>query len=186
MELVLEEQLPTSGNDMEMGMSTFQTILGLLFLAVVLGVEYRPQFITIKPEVLLWGGLGSGIVIAAILQNVNGVIAVAFSILTASILGWPLKLMKLISGQDFKVFLALSVFLDWQTVFLTLACTMLWASIIGVVQVYRKHQLSEFRNNILSLTRRQKLDEQKVHTVSFNLSLMLGGLSILLWTGVSP
>jgi Flp pilus assembly protein protease CpaA len=84
-----------------------------------------------------------------------------------------------------KLFLAVSVLLNWQQVVIALIGSLIWGSLLGIFQVVLKGEGQAFLQNLFAIFRRVKVPAQKTHQVPFTIALLFGFLTSFVWTGVS-
>lgn len=104
--------------------------------------------------------------------------------MTAAAAVFPLYLLRVFGGGDVKLLLAASVMMSWKEVLITLFASMIWGSLLGVLQVFLKGQGKAFAHNLLAMANRAKLQEASVHKMPFTVALLFGYLTNLVWLGV--
>ncbi len=126
-----------------------------------------------------------GLFCVLFVQGLSGLMIAALSFVTAFVAVLPLYLVKAIGGGDVKLFLAVSVLLNWQQVLISLIGSLIWGSILGVVQVILKGEGKAFAHNMIAIfTSKARLPEQKTHKVPYTIALLLGVLTSFVWTGI--
>jgi prepilin peptidase CpaA len=158
-----------------------QTGLALLLLLAGVADDLRSRKVH-NLLTLLGFVLGLGCVIA--IQGLSGFMVAGLSLLTAIAAVLPLYMIKAIGGGDVKLFLAVSVLLNWQQVLIALLGSLVWGSLLGIFQVVLKGEGKAFLHNLLAVFNRAKLPEQKTHKVPFTIALLFGFLTSFVWTGV--
>jgi len=156
---------------------------GLALLVLLAGVADDLRSRKVHNQIALLGFVfGLGCVVAV--QGLSGFMVAGLSLLTAIAAVMPLYAMKAIGGGDVKLFLAVSVLLNWQQVLIALLGSLIWGSLLGIFQVILKGEGKVFLQNLFAIFKRTKLPEQKTHKVPFTIALLLGFLTSLVWTGV--
>lgn len=158
-----------------------QTLLALTLLGM--GVMNDLHSRKVKNGIVL-GGLAIGLLYASLTHGFLGFTTALTSFMTALVAVLPLYLMRVFAGGDVKLFLAVSVLLNWQEVLMTLLFGIIWGAILGVVQVVLKGDLQSLLHNVRSVLRRERVSEQAVHKIPFTVAFLFGYLSSLVWLGV--
>jgi prepilin peptidase CpaA len=157
---------------------------GFAVLLLLAGVADDLRARKVHNQIVLFGFLiGLGCVAAT--QGLSGFMVAGLSFLTAIVAVLPLYLMKVIGGGDMKLFLAVSVLLNWQQVVIALIGSLIWGSLLGIFQVVLKGEGQAFLQNLFAIFRRVKVPAQKTHQVPFTIALLFGFLTSFVWTGVS-
>lgn len=97
----------------------------------------------------------------------------------AFILGLPFYMMKVFAGGDFKLLLAISPLLSWQTIVIVILTSFVWGAILGIFQVVLKGQLKSFLHNMLAIFLRNKPSATALHAVPYTVAILFGFLSHL-------
>ncbi len=165
-------------------MSTWTALqTGFALLVLLAGVADELRGHKARNQIALLGFVfGLSCVLA--IQGLSGVMMAGLSILVALTAIVPLVLMKMVSRDDVKLFIAVSVLLNWQQILLALMGALIWGSLIGVGQILRKGEGKAFLNNLRTVFSRTKLPAQDAHRVAFSTALLCGFLTSFVFTGV--
>lgn len=127
---------------------------------------------------------GSALILTGFLEGPAGLTTSFFSFLTATVAVLPLYLLRVLGGGDVKLFMALSLLMDWQTSLYTIAFSFIWGSILGVTVVILKGQGRAFLNNLVSIFWRVRPAETQTHKIPFTVALALGYFSAISAGGI--
>ena len=156
---------------------------GMALLVLLAGVIDDLRSRKVHNQVVLVGFVfGLGCVMAT--QGLSGLMVAGLSFMTALIAILPLYLLKAVGGGDVKLFIAVSVLLNWQQVLIALLGSLIWGSVFGVLQVVLKGEGKAFLHNLFAIFNRAKIPEAKKHKVPFTIALLFGFLTSFVWTGV--
>lgn len=164
-----------------LGWSSLQVVLILLLL--VAGVVNDLRSKKVRNQIVI-AGFVIGLIFVTATQGLSGLFIGFLSFLTALAAVLPLYLLRVIGGGDVKLLLAASVLMDWKTVLITVFASMIWGSVLGVLQVVLKGRGKAFAHNMFALANRAKLSETTVHKTPFTVALLFGYLSSLVYVGV--
>ena len=112
-----------------------------------------------------------GVIVQSVLHGFSGFILVGSSFATAIALGFPIYIMKVFGGGDFKLLLAISTFLDWKAIVVITLTSFFWGAILGVLRVALQGDLKSILTNLLSVFLRNKAHVQKLHTMPFTVAI---------------
>lgn len=158
-----------------------QTGLVLLLLGAGVVSDLRERKVRNQ---LVVAGFALGLAFIIFMQGPTGLLVSGLSFVTAIVAVLPLYLLRVLGGGDVKLLLAASVLMNWQEVLITIFGSMIWGSLLGVLQVILKGQGKAFAHNILALAQRVKPSETAVHKIPYTVALLFGYLSSLVWSGV--
>ena len=114
-------------------------------------------------------------------QGAQGIIPAALSMMTAALIIIPLYLLRILAGGDVKIFLAVSPMMSWEEILITVFASLIWGSILGLLQVFLKGQMKSFFANMMMIFHRSKIPAQKMHKIPYTVALFFGFLSSLVW-----
>ncbi len=161
--------------------ATFQTALAALLLLAGVVNDLRERKVR-NPIVL--AGFAVGVITALTTAGLQGLMIASLSLLTAIVAILPMYLMRVIGGGDVKLFAAVSLFLNWKAVLITLFASLIWGSVLGVAQVIMQGKGKAFAHNMMAVALRTKLQDTQVHKIPYTVALFFGFLSSLVWQGV--
>lgn len=127
--------------------------------------------------------LTAGLIFVGVTEGGSGLITSLISMMTALACILPLYTLRALGGGDVKIFVAVSVLLSWKAVLITILSSMIWGSLLGVIQVILKGEFKQFASNIMGIFMRVKPAETSLHKVPFTVALMFGFLTSLVLTG---
>jgi len=159
-------------------------ILTLLLLGASVGDDLRSRkvhnsLITSIFVVSLWSALA--------MYGISSVAQIATSMVGAIAFCLPLYLLRAFGGGDFKLMIAISPLLAWTDVGWTLAFSLVWGAILGLLMVVLKNELRAFLHNLFSLAIKSPVGEKSLHKVPFTVAIFFGFLThwTLVQRGVS-
>jgi prepilin peptidase CpaA len=122
-------------------------------------------------------------ILASLLHDPSNALELALSVLTATAIIMPVYILKILGGGDAKLFIALSTFLTPQGVLECFVASLIWGSILGLLIVINKSQLSGFVSNIKMLFYRQKPANETLHKIPFSVAIAFAYLTHLVLRG---
>ena len=115
---------------------------------------------------------------AALLKSGPSVLMqVLISMLAAFVFCLPLYKLRALGGGDLKLMVALGPVMAWGTVGWTLAYSLVWGSILGLVMVIINRQTADFMRNLTSLAMRNPVPRQQLHKMPYTIAILLGFLT---------
>lgn len=120
-------------------------------------------------------GLSIGLILALIDAGWSGLLVSLISIMAAFAFGLPLYLMKMFTGGDFKLLMAVSAFLTWQKAIVTVGASLVWGALFGLFVILLKGRLKTAAANInLVLLTRKSLESDQATKIPFSVALAFG------------
>lgn len=153
---------------------------GIILITLIAGVVDDLRFRKVRNQIILVS-FCVGIIYVISTQGFSGLLIPALSFATAFVLALPIYLMKVFGGGDYKLLMAISILMDWKSVVVTLAASLIFGAILGIIQVALKGQFKNFIHNIFALGQRVQIPEDKTHKIPFTIALLLGYLTSLFW-----
>lgn len=160
--------------------SLIQIGLTTLLLGAGVATDLRSRKVSNR---LVIAGVVIGLTTMTVLSGWTGFSMALLSMMTALIAILPMYLMKAIGGGDVKLFVAVSTLMNWQTVLISLFASMIWGSVLGILQAVLKGRGKELAHNMMALGLRAKLPETVTHKMPYTVALLFGFLSSLVVQG---
>lgn len=134
---------------------------------------------------LVASGIGLAIVIGASLYSGTWIhIRIALlGFLTGVIFFLPMVLTKIVGAGDMKLMAAVGIMIGWESLLWASLYAIIWAGIMGVLQVILKKQGGAVVQNLLSFALTQKSNRETLHYIPFTTPLFLGWMSLLVMPG---
>ncbi len=170
---------PNIGSNLLAGKVSFlQIALTILLLLLAVIDDLRSKKVHNQLVIICFA---VAIVFMTFAQGSQAVFPAALSMMTAALIIIPLYLLRIVAGGDVKIFLAVSPLLTWEEILITIFASLIWGSILGLVQVILKGQIKSFLANMMMLFHRSKIPSQNVHKIPYTVALFFGFLSSLVW-----
>lgn len=91
----------------------------------------------------------------------------------------PLVLVKALGGGDLKLLAAFALSSQWNIVATTFICSLLWGTLLGLIQAALRGELLQVVKGSASLLVRKAVPTEKMHKVPFTVALFFGWLTAL-------
>lgn len=157
--------------------------IALVLLLLLAGVVNDLRSRKVRNQIVI-AGFVVGLIFVPTAHGLSGLLMSGLSLLTAIAAILPLYLLRVLGGGDVKLLMAASLMMSPKEVLITVFASMIWGSLLGVIQVILKGQGKAFAHNMLALAHRAKLQDSSTHKIPFTVALLFGYLSSLVWVGV--
>ena len=148
---------------------------GILTLGVIEDVRFKK----IRNQVLI-GCLLASLVFMIFSGGFGTIPTGLLSLLVALGLGFPLFLLGVLGAGDVKLLMVFSLTQEWSTIFFVSAVSMIWGSLLGVIQITLKKDWSRVRENMGSLVWKRKAPSPgMLHHIPFAVALLFAWLTHL-------
>ncbi len=156
--------------------------ISLIILLLAAGVVNDLQSRKVRNPIILIG-LAVGLITMTVSHGFSGLSMALLSMMTAFIAVLPMYLMKALGGGDVKLLVAASTLMNWKTVLITLFASLIWGSILGILQAVLQGKGKALAHNMLALSFKAKLPEEHTHKIPYTVALLFGYLSSLVVSG---
>ncbi|MBX2996257.1 MAG: prepilin peptidase [Bdellovibrionaceae bacterium] len=112
---------------------------------------------------------------------------IAVSIVGAFAFCLPLYLLRVVGGGDVKLIIAISPLWAWSDIAWTLAYSLVWGAILGVLMVFLRKEGRAFLQNLFSLALTNPVEKKQLHKIPYTIAIFFGFLThwSLLQKGIS-
>ena len=99
----------------------------------------------------------------------------------------PLYLMRAVGGGDLKLVVAISPLWAWSDIAYTLAFSLVWGALLGIIMVLLRKESRAFFRNIFSMALKNPVEQKQLHKIPYTIAILFGFLThwSLLQRGVS-
>lgn len=160
---------------------TAKNILALLLLAVGVADDLRSR--KVHNQIIIFGLIVSLIYLFAF-EGFSGALAGLISAMTALVAILPMYLIRALGGGDVKLFVVTAFLMPWQGVLISLFASLVWGSLLGILQILLKGEFKILVTNLTSLFLRVRPQEQNLHKIPYTVALLFGFLTQLSLQGV--
>lgn len=121
--------------------------------------------------------LAIGILTQIALLGVGGIQLALAGFAAGLAVSLPLTLLKVIGAGDMKIFVAVSTLLDWKASIVAFGLSLIWSSLLGVLQVLLKGEIKQLATNMIFVLNKTTRPTVQTHKLPYTVGLLLGLLS---------
>ena len=149
---------------------------GILLGAVIMDLRTRKvsnRFVVAAFVLSLFVAIASG--------SFSSVWTALGSVMAACIIVLPIYLLRAIGGGDFKLIIAISPLLTWDSTLIVVAAAMVWGSILGVFSALTHGQIKNLGQNMLGIFTKNKPKLEHLHRIPFTVAILFGWVTLLIF-----
>lgn len=116
-------------------------------------------------------------IMAVLSENLSGLWTALGSVMAAAIIALPIYMLRAIGGGDFKLILAVSPLMTWDSVVLMIASSLIWGSVLGIFSAITHGQIKNVFQNMLGIFSRAKPSTEQLHRIPYTVAIFFGWIT---------